>query len=95
MSRYDYLPLLETPRDVESFVEKADYGDAALYHCDPQVASDSPLAQCREVAWRLACRGLVALFKMRAENGRLQPVMLKLAPETARKLGSPQREIKP
>lgn len=69
-------------------------GVAALYHCDPQVTSDSPLAQCRQVAWRLACCGLVALFKMRAENGRLHSVMLKLAPETARKLGSPQHEIK-
>ncbi len=95
MSRYDNLPFLETPSDIERFVEKARYGDAALYPCDPQMAAESPLAQCRALAWRLACQGLVALFKMRAEDDRLHSVMLRLGPETAKQLGRPQYQIEP
>ena len=82
MSVYANMSVLDQMTALVEFIGSAPLGAAAEYDIGNEAI--------RAYAWDLACKGKVALFKRRRDpDAPLQPIMVRISPETARKLGQP------
>ena len=89
MSVYDNMPVLDNTGSLIEFVAQAPPGATAAY-------TYGQANEVQKLAWQFACEGKVTLFKRRRDpDAPLQPIMVRISPEAARRLGQPdyQREF--